>query len=460
MQRDQWAEAARSMEKVAELDPGSERAIQRLAICYLRMQKKEKMIEQFAKLSKLRPADFAMHYDLGRLYENEGMTEEAIREYEAARELFDPEKPHTETAMALMLERLAQLYQAEKQIEEAEKCYRQIMDVQPAVDRAALFMSIGRLNYLGERWQKAADAFEEAAKQKPDLPEARKYLAFCYDEMKDYERAIIEAKKCLQMGSQPRFQWEMRRALSFFYAKTKQSDQATKMRREAVSILEKNVAASSGNPEEYLALGELYRREKRMDDALRIAQKALRLPVPGDVLARQVHLLMAETYYDMDDDEKTEQALRRALEFAPDYPMTNNFLGYFYAERGVHLDEAVRLIEKALKAEPGNGAYLDSLGWAWFQQGTKEGNESKVREALNKLLEAVEKMPDPVIREHIGDVYHSMGELDKAEQEWQRSLALWEEQPHMPPGPEGVRKKLGDLLKLKMPASAGAENGR
>ena len=198
MQRDQWAEAARSMEKVAELDPGSERAIQRLAICYLRMQKKEKMIEQFAKLSKLRPADFAMHYDLGRLYENEGMTEEAIREYEAARELFDPEKPHTETAMALMLERLAQLYQAEKQIEEAEKCYRQIMDVQPAVDRAALFMSIGRLNYLGERWQKAADAFEEAAKQKPDLPEARKYLAFCYDEMKDYERAIIEAKKCLQ----------------------------------------------------------------------------------------------------------------------------------------------------------------------------------------------------------------------------------------------------------------------
>ena len=460
MYRQQWAEAANALKKVTELDPNAERALQRLAICYLRMGKKDAMFQQLAKLSKLHKGDFATHYDIGRLYENEGIRKEAIREYEAARQLYDAKNPKFKAAMTLMLQRLARLYAAEKKTGEAVKCYEQILHVHPSADKSAVYFSIGLLNYYDDRWGAAAKAFMNAVKEKPDHGDAHRYLAFCYGELKDYERAIVEAKKCLEVSKDPKDQWIMRRVLSDYYDRTKQRDLAKKMRLEAIKILEKRIAQGTQHQSEYLALGELYRQEKRMEDSLEIARKALRLPATGDTLARDVHLLMAETYYDMNQDKETEQALRRALEFDPDYAMTNNFLGYFYAERGIHLDEAERLIKKALKAEPDNGAYLDSLGWTWYQQGAREGDEKKIRKALEKLLEAVKKMPDPVIREHIGDVYHNLGELDKAEHEWRKSILLWEEQPNEPPGPEGVKKKLEDLLKLKTTTSARSESGR
>ncbi len=44
-----------------------------------------------------------------------------------------------------------------------------------------------------------------------------------------------------------------------------------------------------------------------------------------------------------------------------------NSLGYMLAERGQKLDEAITLVERALVVEPGNGAYLDSLGWAYYK---------------------------------------------------------------------------------------------
>ncbi|MBM4044311.1 MAG: tetratricopeptide repeat protein, partial [Planctomycetes bacterium] len=187
----------------------------------------------------------------------------------------------------------------------------------------------------------------------------------------------------------------------------------------------------------------------RYDEALRLVNKAMSLPSDDDMAARRLHFLLAEIYYDTQQDELCEKELRKALEYDPDSPELNNFLGYFYAERGKHLDEAERLIEKALKAKPDNGAYLDSLGWVWYRQAMQDNDPAKVKRALDKLKEASSKYDDPVIREHIGDVYHGMGDLDKAEVEWRKSLQLWERRPNEPPGPDGVRHKLEQLLKLK-----------
>ncbi len=74
-----------------------------------------------------------------------------------------------------------------------------------------------------------------------------------------------------------------------------------------------------------------------------------------------------------------------------------------YAERGQNLDEAIQLIEKALEIEPENGYFIDSLGWAYYQQG-------RYPEALRELKRAVERAKDdPVIFEHLGDAYAKNG---------------------------------------------------
>ena len=74
-----------------------------------------------------------------------------------------------------------------------------------------------------------------------------------------------------------------------------------------------------------------------------------------------------------------------------------------YAERGQNLAEAVDLINKALALEPDNGYFIDSLGWAYYQQG-------KYPDALRELKRAVDKAKeDPVIFEHLGDAYIKNG---------------------------------------------------
>ena len=67
---------------------------------------------------------------------------------------------------------------------------------------------------------------------------------------------------------------------------------------------------------------------------------------------------------------EAKAAFRKALEVEPAHAPTLNYLGYMLVEDGGPMDEAVSLIEKALTEDPDNGSYLDSLGWAYFKQGT------------------------------------------------------------------------------------------
>src|SRR5256712_2609732 len=104
-----------------------------------------------------------------------------------------------------------------------------------------------------------------------------------------------------------------------------------------------------------------------------------------------------------------------------------------YGERGQNPEEAMQFISKALDLEPDNGYFIDSLGWAYYQQG-------RYLEALKELKRAVEKAkePDPVIYDHLGDAYLKNGLEAEA-------LAAWEKALQLDPAAEGVKKKIDDL---------------
>ena len=110
--------------------------------------------------------------------------------------------------------------------------------------------------------------------------------------------------------------------------------------------------------------------------------------------------------------------LRHTLELNPNHPDALNYLGYLDAESGVNLIEAKALIERALALDPDNGAYLDSLGWVYYQMGNLD-------EAITRLVRASELLnTDPTILEHLGDVYFKRRELDRARHSWERALEL------------------------------------
>src|SRR6185436_19416368 len=90
------------------------------------------------------------------------------------------------------------------------------------------------------------------------------------------------------------------------------------------------------------------------------------------------------------------------------------------ADRNVRLDEAQKMIGKAVELEPQNGAFLDSLGWVYFRQ-------NRLDEAADYLQRALRRFSkDPTIHDHLGDVYFKQGKIREAIAQWQNSLKEWE----------------------------------
>jgi len=120
-----------------------------------------------------------------------------------------------------------------------------------------------------------------------------------------------------------------------------------------------------------------------------------------------------------------------------------NYLGYMLADRGVRLEEAVELVQRALAEDPHNGAYLDSLGWAYFKQGRLAEAETYLRKAVARQSQ------DPTIREHLGEVFYKTGRHDLAASEWERALAAWKRALPSETEPDRVAELEKKLTHLK-----------
>ncbi|MBI1841579.1 MAG: tetratricopeptide repeat protein [Verrucomicrobia bacterium] len=127
--------------------------------------------------------------------------------------------------------------------------------------------------------------------------------------------------------------------------------------------------------------------------------------------------------------EEAEKAFRKVLEMKPDFSEAMNYLGYMWVENGMKLQEARGLIEKAVKIEPKNGAFLDSMAWVMFKLG-------KPKEALVWMKKAMEYStdPDPTLWDHLGDIQSAAGDAAQAAVSWKKALGL-------EPNPE-IQKKL------------------
>ena len=103
----------------------------------------------------------------------------------------------------------------------------------------------------------------------------------------------------------------------------------------------------------------------------------------------------------------------------PESAAAANYLGYMLADRNTRLNEALELIQKAVSAEPNNGAYLDSLGWVFYRL-------NRLDEAAEQLRRSLERgSRDPTVHDHLGDVYSSQNKLKDAISQWDKALREW-----------------------------------
>ena len=181
---------------------------------------------------------------------------------------------------------------------------------------------------------------------------------------------------------------------------------------EARAVLQESVASDVGERSQLLiAESQVLREAGRTDEAYAVLADGLAgHPDQPDLLYEAA--LLAERVGKLD---VVEADLRRLIELKPDYAHAYNALGYSFADHNVHLDEAQRLIDKALQLSPDDPFILDSKGWVLFRRGDNGG-------ALDALNKAFALRADPGIAAHLGEVLWAMGRKDEARKTWGDAL--------------------------------------
>ncbi|WP_084395859.1 tetratricopeptide repeat protein [Henriciella aquimarina] len=127
-----------------------------------------------------------------------------------------------------------------------------------------------------------------------------------------------------------------------------------------------------------------------------------------------------------------EEDLKTAMALNPDAPEVLNYLGYSWVDRGLHLEDGLDLIRRALTLRPDSGAITDSLGWAYYRLGEYE-------KAIGYLEAAVEMVPGLAeVNDHLGDAYWMTGRQTEARYQWQRAISLSEDSDEI----ERLQRKL------------------
>lgn len=168
---------------------------------------------------------------------------------------------------------------------------------------------------------------------------------------------------------------------------------------------------------------------------------------------QEIRLTLSNIYSAWGKPEEGEKQLRLILENEPNSAVACNNLGYSMAERGKNLEEAEKLIRKAIEVDRSerrhgaalpeeNAGYLDSLGWVQFRR----GQLPEACQSLEKAAALSEGADDPVIWDHLGDIYFRMKQADKARSAWKKSVKLYEEKRRQPDGHyEALKRKLQKL---------------
>jgi tetratricopeptide (TPR) repeat protein len=184
-------------------------------------------------------------------------------------------------------------------------------------------------------------------------------------------------------------------------------------RGEAITRLRALIAADGDQPSAFLSLADLLVQDGRTPEAHEVLDDAA-MRFPGNV---SVPFQRGALYERAKEYGRAEEAFRAVIAREPGHAQALNYLGYMLAERGERLDEAVALIDRALAIDPGNGSYLDSLGWAYYKLRRHE-------DARQHLAQAAAQLPfNSVVQDHFGDALAALGRHAEAIAAWQRALA-------------------------------------
>ncbi len=433
--------AIAAYERAAALDPENQEVRRAYAETLMNAGKLVAARTQLEILLKADAEDGQSHLRLAQLDRQEGRYEEARQELERAKSLLpdDPEVPFEQAQVEDSLgndDKAIQLLAGlVKQFERPPGQYT----VTEANNRAIFLERLGLIYRSQEKYDQALTAFRQVVDLgKAQAPGGERLVAETLRLMRQPQKALEEVDGAIQMYPDDQ---ELRLLRATMLGEQGRAD-------EAVQQLQAMLVSAPGNRAIYLALAQVNSQSKRYPEAEEAARKAVALsPRPED---QEFGLFLLGSIFERQKKfDQAEEQFKKVLSTNPMNAAAANYLGYMLADRGVRLEESVRYIRKALELEPNNGAYLDSLGWAYYKMNRYDLAEPPLQKAARLISN------DPTIHEHLGHLYLQIGKKGLAKEEWERALKEWPQAVASDFDAEQAAKLQRQLEELKLQTAKG-----
>jgi tetratricopeptide (TPR) repeat protein len=354
-----------------------------------------------------RPNDQLYPHLLGQFYMENGRTKEAIQLYET--------QLRRRPGSVNVVMRLAALYRDAGRTDAADSLLHGFVNDADAtpdqfVARARSLQEGMQVDSEDEAMEIRATAerlLQRALQMNPDHVEALAMLGDLKYETGEYERAAELLERALQQNPRSPQRWT-RAAAALLHAG--QYQRATDVSDEGLLLFPGR--ASLLRVSAYAAM----QQGRNATAASRFQEAIDALDDDEAEIRSQLNGALGLVYARMQQFSKSDAAYARALDANPEHAEAANNYAYSLADRGVHLDRALRLARRAVRLDSTNASFLDTLGWIHYKRGDLDEAQSTLRSALETGAASA------TVYEHYGDVSEALGDLDTARKYWREAL--------------------------------------
>ncbi|MCB1195697.1 tetratricopeptide repeat protein [bacterium] len=376
-----------------------------LARYFDRQEQIEEAIAEYDIVMGLAPQDIDPYIEYGQLLDREKMVQKAIEIYRRAADI-NPD-------ISALWNKLGLLYSHLNDLKNAEQCLKNAIAIDDTSVQSHLALAV--VYYLSNDYNAAIKHFEICVRLNPIKKNIYVQLAELYAKVGRYEDAIKTYELLTKFDPDDQYNYIN---AAYLLLKLNEVDRTCTLLEEAQELFPQSV-------EILFLLGLTYSEQGKIDEAITVFHTALDNGGKADMM----NYYLGALYERKKQLDRAEECFRAAIAFNPQYSDAYNYLAYMFAENGIKLDEAMKLINSALELDAENGAYLDTKGWIYYKQEMYE-------EAWVWLGKAIKVLPDdPVIRDHLGDALFKLNRREEAIGEWKKSFTL-------DPSKNDVREKL------------------
>ncbi|HHJ53275.1 MAG TPA: tetratricopeptide repeat protein [Caldithrix abyssi] len=388
------AAVAKQNEQFLKLYGNDPAVMERVAALYFKQKQYDKALHYYRLLTKADSTRSRFYYLIGSIYEFKHQPDSAVVYFKRAL--------HFRPDFSQALDRLTTIYRNQREWDKIINAYKPVLQADSS-NRVARVLSAEAYFYL-EKYDQARRLLRPFTEQK-DVPlSILELMGRVEMESKHYVQAIDLFKRIIQQDEKNKYAWLF---LAFTQSDMGAADSAEATYRRAVELFPDDAMLWS-------FYGITLQQQEKYQPAIRAFKHALSLEPDN----RNALTNLPIVYESLGMYARCDSLYEVALKHYPDDPLLLNNFSYSLSERGVRLNEALKMAQKALQLKPREAAYLDTIGWIYYKLGDYAQAEKYIRES-------VDLRPDSgVVIEHLGDVYNKMGRTDRALEMWQKALQL------------------------------------